>query len=54
VPDATQQSTSTIADMHMQNGMKSIKQDLQKKIQNYQNILKKTSLKHAAGATSTI
>ena len=32
--------------------MSSIKQDLQKKIQNYQNILKKTTMKHAKGGTS--
>jgi hypothetical protein len=33
---------SIIAEMHFQQGMKDIKQDLQKKISSYQSLLKKT------------
>ena len=33
---------SIIAEMHYQNGMNSFKEDLQRKIHNYQSILKKT------------
>jgi len=42
-PLATDRSqTSIIAEMHFQQGMKDIKQDLQKKISSYQSLLKKT------------
>lgn len=33
---------SIIAEMHVQNGLTNFKADLQRKIHNYQNILKKT------------
>ena len=35
-------NNSTIAQMHFQNGLSSFKDDLARKIQNYQSIMKKT------------